>query len=136
MKILYTKVMSLSMLRLLSLLPTLSRLDFSPTNEELTEVGKSFAVEGCGNHLVIPENFVETLPPYVEGSKTDYNAGMYIHTIVCFMGITSIVTSFFCISAPIVKENPQTVEFCEKLGIENPFKPKGRLCQLQVQSIY
>ena len=31
-----------------------------------------------------------------------------------------------------MQENPQTIEFCEKLGITNPFKPRGksRLCSI------
>lgn len=50
-------------------------MDFTPTAEELKDVEARFAVEGFGDRLVIPENFVETVPPFQDGSMTDYNAG-------------------------------------------------------------
>ena len=40
------------------------RLDFTPTEDELSDVEQRFAVEGCGKRLVIPENFSQTLSPY------------------------------------------------------------------------
>ena len=54
------------------------RLDFTPTEEELSEVEKLFEVEGFGKRLIIPENFTTTIPAFVEGSKTDYEAGRTI----------------------------------------------------------
>ena len=60
-----------------------SRLDFTPTAEELEDVEKRFSVEGFGSRLVIPENFVETVPVYVEGTRTDFNACTCVSVCMC-----------------------------------------------------
>ena len=62
-------------------LPDYSRVSFTPTEKELSEVEKMFAVEGFGKHLVIPKNFAPTVTPFAEGSKTDYSAGRYVRLL-------------------------------------------------------
>ena len=49
-------------------------MDFTPTEEELRDVEERFQVEGCGQRLVIPENFAPTVPPYKEGDPVDHGA--------------------------------------------------------------
>lgn len=67
------------------------RWKFTPTEEEKELVLKRFR-----NDLKIPENFVQTAPAY---DPTAANQ----------------------VESPIqVKQNPQTVEFCERLGIDDP----------------
>lgn len=56
------------------------RLDFTPTAEELEEVERRFAVEGFGKCLVLPDNFVQSATPFVEGYITDFNAGVHKYT--------------------------------------------------------
>ena len=46
--------------------------------------------------------------------------------------ITFHISVYCCVSysnAAVAKarENPQTVQFCEKLGVDNPFNPTGEL---------
>ncbi len=49
-------------------------MDYKPTEEELREVRSAFADEEFNGRLVIPYNFVQTVPTYVEGSGSD-NSG-------------------------------------------------------------
>lgn len=73
-----------------------SRTDFRPTQEEMDLVLKKF-----NNNLKIPTNFVKTVPAF--NPQTDFNLMKRCHT--------------FETQAEI---NPQTTEFCKKLGIDDP----------------
>ena len=43
------------------------------------------------------------------------------------MGIWFYLCFDFFSPVPKARENPQSVQFCEKLGIDNPFHPTGKL---------
>jgi hypothetical protein len=55
-----------------------SSATFTPTAEERCEVERLFTVDGCGNHLVIPENFSQTVIPFSDGSRTNFSSGSRI----------------------------------------------------------
>lgn len=72
-----------------------SRHCFTPTSDELAEVDSLFD----DGDLTVPDNFSQTVAAYVTGQWIDHHA----------------------IAQP--KENPQTTEFCKKLGIPNRYRP-------------
>ncbi|CAG0881388.1 unnamed protein product [Darwinula stevensoni] len=71
------------------------RWNFTPTTEELEEIEKIFC-----NDFQIPQNFERTVPPY------DEKEGVNLYNV----------------RPPRILFNPQTVCFCEKLGMTDPLQ--------------
>ncbi|XP_046397253.1 lariat debranching enzyme [Ischnura elegans] len=72
-----------------------SRWNFTPTDEEKNDV-----LLRMESNLAIPKNFAQTVPPY--NPETD---GSPLESNVC---------------QPKPQVNPQTTEFCRRLGIDDP----------------
>ncbi|RZF35555.1 hypothetical protein LSTR_LSTR014547 [Laodelphax striatellus] len=72
---------------------------FSPTAEEMSDV-----LERMDKNLKIPLNFVQTVPAYSSDAKNNSN-----------------------IRQNIVTSNPQTEEFCKKLGLSDPLDLLNKL---------
>ena len=69
--------------------------------------------------LQIPENFQQTVKCYDPSQPINYRVGMcllFCHVMPCVL-LTVVMATV----------NPQTQEFCDKLGIANPFVPTGPL---------
>ena len=70
--------------------------------------------------LQIPENFQQTVKCYDPSQHINYHAGM------CSIDIMWCTSCELTVVMATV--NPQTQEFCDKLGIVNPFVPmRGQL---------
>ena len=95
------------------------RWQFSPTPEELDDVAQRFG------DLTVAENFVATVTPYSEGAPINNRAGRSL-LIVALNQLRLRYYHLFSVAHATVappRENRQTTEFCQRLGITNPFRP-------------
>jgi lariat debranching enzyme len=75
------------------------RWDFVPTKEEMDFVQKKF-----GGSFVVPHNFTRTVAAFESNGHNDSsNSSRYSYT-----------------ERPAARTNPQTTEFCERLGVDDP----------------
>jgi len=78
---------------------TVCRWDFVPTKEEMDFVQKKF-----GGNFLVPHNFAQTVVAFEsKGQNDSSNRNRFSYT-----------------EQPPARINPQTTEFCERLGVCDP----------------